>query len=351
VKALIKENVALAPLTTFRIGGPARYLIEAATEEDVLESIQFAKEKNLPVFVLGGGSNLLVADAGFPGLVIQVAIGGIEWESDRGRTIVRAGAGEDWDRLVGMCVERDLAGNECLSGIPGSVGGTPVQNVGAYGQEVSEVLVIVRAYDRQSDSIVDLSHAACEFSYRASLFNTSARDRYIVLQVTYALTNHGAPAIRYPDVQREFEGKPGAVSLSEVRAAVRRIRARKAMLLVEGDPDCRSAGSFFKNPVLTESEFKDLQTRAGLDVPRYAAGLGTIKTSAAWLIEQAGFAKGYSLGPAGISTKHTLAIVNKGGASAEDILRLAREIHAQVYGQFGVHLVPEPVFVGLSLQQ
>jgi UDP-N-acetylmuramate dehydrogenase len=351
VKALIKENVALAPLTTFRIGGPARYFVEAATENDVLESIQFAKQKSIPVFVLGGGSNLLVADAGYPGLVVKVAIGGIKWESDRDRVIVQAGAGEDWDCFVALCVDRDLAGIECLSGIPGSVGGTPVQNVGAYGQEVSEVLVSVRAYDRRTDSFVNLSDKECQFSYRASLFNTSARDRYIVLQVTYALIKNGVPAIRYPDVQKEFERTSDPVTLGDVRTAVRRIRARKAMLLVEGDPDCRSAGSFFKNPILAEFEFSDLQSRAGPGLPRYAADQGRVKTSAAWLIEHAGFAKGHSLGPAGISTKHTLAIVNKGGATAEDILRLAREIHGRVHAEFGVRLVPEPVFLGSTLLQ
>ena len=343
--------MALAPLTTFRIGGPARYFIEAATQHDVLESIQFAKARNLPIFVLGGGSNLLVADAGFPGLVVKVAIRGIEWESDRDKVIVQAGAGEDWDPFVALCVERDLAGIECLSGIPGSVGGTPVQNVGAYGQEVSEVLVKVRAYDRHTDSFVDLSDKACQFSYRASLFNTSAPERYIVLQVTYALINHGTPAIRYPDVQREFERRSEPIALGEVRAAVRRIRARKAMLLIEGDLDCRSAGSFFKNLILSESKFTDLQSRAGPDLPRYDAGPGAVKTSAAWLIEHAGFEKGYSLGPAGISNKHTLAIVNKGGATAEDIKRLAVEIQDRVFSEFGVYLVPEPVFVGLTLLQ
>jgi UDP-N-acetylmuramate dehydrogenase len=351
VKALIKENVALAPLTTFRIGGPARYFIEAATEQDVLESVHFAKTRKLPMFVLGGGSNLLVADSGFPGLVVKVAIRGIEWEPDQDKMIVQAGAGEDWDPFVALCVERDLAGIECLSGIPGSVGGTPVQNIGAYGQEVSEVLVNVRAYDLHKDSIVNLSGKQCQFSYRASLFNNSARDRYIVLQVTYALNSQGAPAIRYPDVQREFERKSEQITLSEVRAAVRRIRARKAMLLVDGDPDCRSAGSFFKNPILAESEFRDLQSRAGSELPRYSADPGRVKTSAAWLIERAGFAKGYSVGPAGISSKHTLAIVNKGGANADDILRLAQEIYDRVQDKFGVSLIPEPVFVGLTLLQ
>jgi len=348
VKALIHENVPLAPFTTFRIGGRARYFIDVPTEETVHDAICFAKQKNLPSFVLGGGSNLLVADTGFSGVVIKVDIAGLEWESDRHTTIVRAGAGEEWDRLVALCVERDLAGIECLSGIPGSVGGTPVQNVGAYGQEVSDVLTNVRAYDRHTDSVVELSRDECRFTYRASLFNTTAKDRYIVLRVAYSLRNHGTPSIRYHDVQREFEDKSSTPTLAEVRAAVRRIRARKAMLLVEGDPDCRSAGSFFKNPIISEGEFANLQLRAGAGIPRYPAAPGKVKTAAAWLIEHAGFSKGYSLGPAGLSTKHTLALVNRGGADAEDILRLAREIRDRVYDRFGVKLIPEPVFLGFD---
>src|SRR5215470_14260120 len=323
--------------------------MDAATEASVQDAVHRAKNKKLPLFVLGGGSNLLVADAGFSGLVLKVRIAGVEWEPDNSRTIVRAGAGEDWDHLVAQCVERDLGGIECLSGIPGSVGGTPVQNVGAYGQEVSEVLVNVRAYDRQTDSTVELSCSECQFAYRASLFNTTSKDRYIVLRVTYSLEHGVAPSVRYPDVQREFEGKSSRPTLADVRAAVRRIRARKAMLLVEGDPDCRSAGSFFKNPLLTETEFLDLQSRLnGGGAPRYDAGFGRVKTSAAWLIEHSGLSRGHSIGSAAISTKHTLAIVNKGGATAEDILRLARDIQSRVYGQFGIQLVPEPVLVGLE---
>jgi len=348
VKALIHENVALAPLTTFGIGGPARYFIDAAGEETVVESIQFAKEKNLPLFVLGGGSNLLVADAGFPGLVIRIGIKGIEWHSDRDKTSVRSAAGEEWDPLVALCVERNLAGVECLSGIPGSVGGTPVQNVGAYGQEVSEVLTSVRAYDRHADAIIELSREQCRFSYRTSLFNTIAKDRYVVLQVRYSLTNHGAPSIRYPEVEHEFETRTTPPTLAEVRTAVRGIRARKAMLLIGGDPDCRSAGSFFKNPIVTEAQFTELQTRAGANVPRYPASPGKVKTAAAWLIEHAGFAKGYSIGPVGLSTKHTLALVNKGGARAEDVLRLAREVQTRVQDKFGIRLAPEPVFLGID---
>jgi UDP-N-acetylmuramate dehydrogenase len=346
VKALIKENVPLGPLTTFRIGGPARYLAEAATEDAVRDAVQFSKEKQLPLFVLGGGSNLLVADAGFPGLVIKVAVNGIEWGPHGGRIVASAGAGEDWDHFVSLCVDRDLAGVECLSGIPGSVGGTPVQNVGAYGQEISEVLQSVQAYDRQTDSVVSLSRENCLFSYRSSIFNTVERDRYIVLRVTYSLEEHGMPAIRYPDVQREFEGHAASPALADVRAAVCRIRARKAMLIVDGDPDCRSAGSFFKNPILTDEQFAELQGRAGAGLPRWSAGPGRVKTSAAWLIERAGFKRGYAVGPAAISSKHTLAIVNKGGASAADILLLAGEIRTRVEDRFGVTLVPEPVFIG-----
>lgn len=349
MKALIHENVVLAPLTTLGIGGPSRYFIHAPSENTVLEAIEFGKSKKLPVFVLGGGSNVLVADAGFPGLVVKIGISGIEWEDRGDREAVRAGAGEEWDRLVAMCVERDLAGLECLSGIPGSVGGTPVQNVGAYGQEVSEVLLSVRAYDRERDSIVELSRQDCGFTYRTSIFNTAARNRYIVLGVTYSLAKHGAPTARYPDVRRFFEGKAGDPNLAEVRNAVRQIRASKAMLLVEGDPDCRSAGSFFKNPIVTEEEFSRIQAAIPAErVPRYPAASGKVKTAAAWLIERAGFSKGYSLGPAGLSTKHTLALVNRGGASASDLIRLAREIRSRVFDRFGIKLVPEPVFLGFE---
>jgi UDP-N-acetylmuramate dehydrogenase len=348
VKALIQENVPLAPFTTFRIGGPARYFIDASSEESVLDAVQFAQARNVPLFVLGGGSNLLVADAGFAGVVVKVSIGGVEWHSDTGRTVVKAGAGEDWDTLVAACVERSLAGIECLSGIPGSVGGTPVQNVGAYGQEISEVFAGLRAYDCERQSVVEFSRDDCGFAYRTSRFNTTDLNRFIVLQVTYSLSHDRAPVIRYPDVQREFENHKSPPSLAEVRGAVRRIRARKAMLIVEGDPDCRSTGSFFKNPTLTEERFRELQAHAGPSLPRYPAAAGKVKTAAAWLIEQAGFTRGYSIGAAGVSTKHTLALVNNGGAKAEDILRLARQIRMRVHDKFGVTLIPEPVLLGFD---
>src|SRR5262245_29963708 len=192
-------------MTTFGIGGPARYFIEAKSEQTVIEALDFAKSQNLELFVLGGGSNILVADAGFPGLVLKIGQTGIQWNNDRDKTIIQAAAGEEWDRLVQVCVERDLAGIECLSGIPGSVGGTPVQNVGAYGQEVSEVLFSVRVIDRTTGDLLELSNADCAFTYRSSLFNTTAKDRYIVLAVTYSLPRNGKPSIRYADVQKEFE--------------------------------------------------------------------------------------------------------------------------------------------------
>src|SRR6266850_6455888 len=259
---LIQENVGLAALTTMGVGGPARYFVEATATDEVREAARYADAHKLPLFVLGGGSNLIVSDRGWPGLVLKVGIPGINHRHGHGSAYFDAGAGEEWDGVVAAAVMHNCGGVECLSGIPGSVGGTPVQNVGAYGQEVSEVLVSVRAYDRQTDSIVELSREDCRFTYRSSLFNTIAKDRYIVLQVTYSLTRHGNPAIRYPEVQREFEGRAGRPLLGEVRAAVRRIRARKAMLLVEGDPDCRSAGSFFKNPIVTEQQFAELQVVA-----------------------------------------------------------------------------------------
>jgi UDP-N-acetylmuramate dehydrogenase len=349
VKSLLHENVTLAPFTTFGIGGPARYFIEVPDEQHAINALDFAIERNLPIFILGGGSNLLVADRGFPGLVIRIRIEGISWETARGATLVSAGAGVEWDQLVALCVERDLAGVECLSGIPGSVGGTPVQNVGAYGQEVSEVLFSVRAYDRQAGKVVQLSRADCKFTYRSSVFNTTAKDHYVVLNVTYQLRPHERPAIRYPDLQREFEARTTDPKLADVREAVHRVRARKAMLLVQGDPDCRSAGSFFKNPLLSPEQMSQLQMVVPDEhVPQYAADSGMVKTSAAWLIEHAGLPKGYSMGPAGLSTKHTLALVNKGGATAEDLLRLARFVRERVCERFGIHLIPEPVLLGFD---
>jgi UDP-N-acetylmuramate dehydrogenase len=343
---ILQDNIPLAPLTTFKVGGPARFFAEAETEDDVVMALAFAKIQDLPVFVLGGGSNLLVSDSGFPGLVLRIAIHGVHLDSDGDNILVRAAAGEDWDRIVASSVDANLGGLECLSGIPGFVGGTPVQNVGAYGQEIADTLVSVRALDRLNETIVDLSHAQCGFSYRTSIFNTTERDRYIVLQVTYALRKNGVPLVKYPDVQRALGENGKRPTLAEVRRTVREIRAGKGMLIVEGDPDCRSAGSFFKNPIISETEFARLQSEIDTAIPRYPALSGNVKTSAAWLIEHSGFAKGFARGPAAISRKHTLALTNTGGAKAADILELAREIRRGVFDRFGIRLTPEPVFIG-----
>jgi UDP-N-acetylmuramate dehydrogenase len=355
----IQPDVPLAPLTTFGIGGNARWFAAARAEADVAEAVAWARERDLPLLVLGGGSNLLVRDAGFPGLVLHIQIEGITHAGDG---LLEAGAGVPWDALVDHALGLGLAGIECLAGIPGSVGGTPVQNVGAYGQEVAETIEAVRAFDRQTAAFVELSRPACRFRYRASLFNTDEPGRYIVTRVRLRLRPGGAPTLKYADLQRRFSvpahtpeehglGGPAlakaAPTLQQVSAAVREVRRSKGMLLVPGDPDSRSAGSFFKNPVVGPAVLQRIQASApGLDVPHWPAGDGLVKLPAAWLLEHAGFVKGYGTGPAGISSRHTLALVNRGRATCADIERLQDEIVAAVAQRFGVVLEREPVLVG-----
>ena len=336
---IIRENVPLAPFTTLGVGGAARYFAEAATEAEALEGVDFARSRNLSLFVLGGGSNVVIADAGFAGLVLKIAIAGIS----RRDAIFTAGAGCDWDALVAQTVDDGCAGLECLSGIPGTVGGTPVQNVGAYGQDVSETIVEVRALDLQSLAIKTMVNAECGFAYRSSLFNTTERGRYINLQVSFALRPGGEPTLRYADLEKYFAGR--TPTLSEVRNAVREIRHSKAMLLVPGEEDARSAGSFFKNPVVTQAAFEALSNKFP-QMPNYPVVDSARKIPAAWLVEHAGFTKGFTKGAAGISRKHALAIVNRGGATATDIVALQDEIRARVRDKFGIELQPEPVFVG-----
>ncbi len=347
---LIREHVRLAPFTTLGVGGPARYFAEARSEAEVIEAVEFARAGQLPLFVLGGGSNLLVADAGFSGLVLKIAIAGRSNATvAKGTALFTAGAGVDWDTLVAQTVEANCAGLECLSGIPGTVGGTPVQNVGAYGQEVSETIREVRALDLQSMQVRIFTNAECGFAYRSSIFNTTERDRHIILQVSFDLRVGAKPSIRYADLQKFFAQRTGDPTLAEVRAAVREIRLHKAMLIVPGDEDARSAGSFFKNPIVSQSFYEELSARLesrGLQLPSYPAGSGFRKLPAAWLVEHAGFAKGYNKGAAGISRRHALAIVNRGGATSADIIALKDEIQARVLNEFGIELQPEPVFVG-----
>ena len=348
---MIGENISLAPLTTFQLGGPARFLAEATSLGDVQEAVAFARARNLPLFVLGGGSNLVVADSGWRGLVLRIAIAGIDRQpgTQDGKVLFDVGAGECWDRFVSQSVMAECAGVECLSGIPGSVGGTPVQNVGAYGQEVASTIDSVEVFDLKDSQVRKLCGEACGFAYRSSIFNTAERGRFIILRVVYALTPGGDPHLEYADLKRHFEGRETRPNLLETREAVRHIRARKGMLIVEGDPDSRSAGSFFKNPVLTEQQHEELENRAsakGLVLPAYPALEQRKKVSAAWLVEHSGFARGYSLGRVGISSKHALALVNRGGATAADVLALKDQIQQRVQEIWGVRLEPEPVFVG-----
>jgi UDP-N-acetylmuramate dehydrogenase len=344
----IQENVPLAPLTTFKVGGPARYFAEAATNGDVAEAVRFSRSQNLPLFVLGGGSNLVISDAGWPGVVLKVAISGIDERAENGKLLFEVGAGVEWDKVVARAAARNCAGIECLSGIPGSVGGTPVQNVGAYGQEVAETIDSVLALDTKDGQIRELCNEACGFRYRTSIFNTSERGRYIILRVTYALEPEGAPRVHYADLKRYFAGR-SAPTLAETRDAVRKIRAGKGMLITPGDDDCRSAGSFFKNPVLSPKEFEDLAARAAaknLQIPSYPALDAQKKVSAAWLVEHSGFGKGFGFGRVGISRKHALAIVNRGEANAADIVAFKEMIQQRVDDLWGIQLEPEPVFVG-----
>jgi UDP-N-acetylmuramate dehydrogenase len=325
------------------VGGPARFFLRAEKEQEVIEGFNFARQKNLPVFVLGGGSNILVSDQGFDGLVIQIALSGIMAWRHKGVTLTAA-AGEDWDSFVAYCVSENFAGVECLSGIPGTVGGTPVQNVGAYGQEVSETIGSVRCYDRAKGDIIELTNEQCGFSYRTSIFNTSERERYVVLAVTYLLTKNGSPKIVYKDLVEHFAGN--SPSLAETREAVLSIRRSKSMVIDPEDTNRRSAGSFFKNPVIGQEKFESIAERYSNRVPYFPALEGRVKIPAAWLIENAGFHKGFVIGNVGISTRHTLAIINRGGATAAEIIALKSAIQEKVSSEFGIDLVPEPVFIG-----
>ena len=340
-----QQNVRLAPYTSFEIGGPAAWFAEAATEADIEAAVTFAELRGLRLFVLGGGSNVLVSDAGFDGVVLHIGLRGVEQK----RAILSAAAGEDWDAFVARSVDASLAGIECLSGIPGTVGGTPVQNVGAYGQEVSRTIRTVRAFDRIEHRWVELGNAECGFAYRRSRFNQGAdRDRFIVSRVIYELMENAPAAVTYADLKQYFQDCHGGPSLRQVRDAVLQIRLGKGMVVTANNPERRSAGSFFKNPVVAAATLSGVAAAAGVseaEVPRYSAGADHIKLPAAWLLERAGFVKGYRQGAAAVSTRHTLALTNQGGATAADITALRDAIQTRVRQRFGISLEPEPVWV------
>jgi UDP-N-acetylmuramate dehydrogenase len=302
----------------------------------------------LALFALGGGSNLVVADAGFDGLVLQMALGGVDFRTQGDTTLVRVGAGETWDAVVAAAVSRGLAGFECLSGIPGTTGGTPIQNVGAYGQDVSRSIAGVTVLDRTTGQTTVLTGKDCRFGYRTSRFKTEDAGRFLVCDVTFEL-RAGPPTVTYPDVLAELDRRRiTAPSLADVRDAVLSIRRRKGMVIDPADPDTRSVGSFFMNPVVDAAHRDQLQASVDGRVPAYDLPGGHVKIPAAWLIEQSGFARGYAMGAAGISSKHPLAILNRGGATARDLLALAVRIKRTVADRFGIRLRPEPAFVGFG---
>jgi len=354
----LAESVPLAGLSTLGVGGPARYYARAASAESVAAAASWALDEGLPLLFLGGGSNLVVSDDGFPGLVVHLLIRGVQAVPTGGAVELTAGAGEPWDPLVERAVSEGWAGFECLSGIPGLVGATPMQNVGAYGQDVSETITRVRVLDLRTGEMDELDREECGFGYRDSRFKREDRGRYVILGVTYRLRPGGPPSIRYADLERHLAAQGiGTPTLADTRCAVIDVRRRKSMVIDADDPNRRSVGSFFMNPVVPAREAQRIEAAlrsdgalpAGEKMPAFPAADGGTKLSAAWLIERAGLRRGYRRGRAGISTNHTLAIVNCGDATAQEVVALAREIRDRVRDRFGITLMPEPVFVGLEL--
>ncbi len=348
----VAEDVALAPLTTLELGGAARFFAEVRDEAGLREAIGFAQGRGVPLFVLGGGSNLVVADGGFDGLVVRMTGRGRVFRAAGAETICEVAAGEPWDEVVAEAVARGLAGLECLSGIPGSAGATPIQNVGAYGQEVSDTVRSVRALDRRAGAVVDLAPEGCGFAYRDSAFKHDP-GRWVVLAVSYGLRPGGPPTVRYAELARALAAA-GAPDLPAVRETVLALRRKKSMVIDPADANRRSVGSFFTNPIVAADRADRLAAQAvaeGLvgeaaEVPRFPAGAGRVKLAAGWLIERAGFARGLRRGPVGISSAHALALVHHGGGRSADLLARAPQIRAGVQARFGITLVPEPVVLG-----
>jgi UDP-N-acetylmuramate dehydrogenase len=354
----ILENIPLAQYTTLGVGGPARWFVDAKSERQVLQALQLARTHGVPYFILGGGSNLLVSDEGFTGVVIRIANDevAVNVSKHTGLASIEADAGVEWDAIVRTAVEKNAGGVECLAGIPGSVGGTPVQNVGAYGQEVAGTISQVHAIDLAAGKSVSFTQGECGFVYRRSIFNSTCQGRFAILRVEYSLRLDQPPHLEYRDVKQYFaERAVDHPTLTETSEAVRIIRARKGMLLDERDPDSRSAGSFFKNPVVPAVILPRLAVIAGRrvdEIPQFPPGSWfdpadtMVKLSAAWLIELAGFHKGHTMGRAGLSTKHVLAIINRGGATASEIIALRDAIVNAVEARTAIRLEQEPVMLG-----
>jgi UDP-N-acetylmuramate dehydrogenase len=347
----MQTDVRLADWCTLGVGGPARWFAEARSEDDLLNALSWADERSVVVYVLGGGSNVVISDRGFDGLVVKISIGDVDQHDAGDRVQFSVGAGEPWDPFVAETVKANCAGLECLSGIPGLVGGTPVQNVGAYGLEVSATITSVRAIDRADRAIRTLPNNDCAFGYRTSRFKHADAGRFIVTRVEYLLRPGAAPTISYADVIKYFDASGEVPTLSSTRDAILQIRRRKGMVIEPGNPANQSVGSFFVNPVISADHFARVRAAAvsGAEgVPHYPAGPDQIKVPAAWLVEQAGFRKGETRGPAGISPFQAQGIINRGGAAADDIVRLALEVKVAVWNTFRIVLMPEPVFVGFG---
>lgn len=349
--SFIRRDVELAPLTTLGVGGPAARFAGVRTEQEVVEALRWAAGAQQSVVVLGGGSNVVVADSGLRALVLQLLLREVTVQKDGRDVLVTAGAGVEWDALVTQCVREGWAGVECLAGIPGFVGAAPIQNIGAYGQQVGGVVKRVRVWDRRAGRVADLSASECGFGYRTSTFKRDSSQQRIVLDVTLRLRPGAAATVRYAELARSTIADS---SLAAVRAKVLALRRAKSMVINPADPNSRSVGSFFVNPILDAAAVAVVEqkiARAGIDplaMPRWESAKGQIKLAAAWLIERAGLVKGYRLGQAGLSTRHTLAVVNLGTARAIDVVELAAHVRDTVRRRFGVFLVPEPVFLGFS---
>ena len=348
IVGIVRLRVPLAPLTTLRIGGPAARMADLEREADVVDAVRDADRSGDPLLVLGEGSNVVVADDGFPGLVVRMNLRGLHVRREGERVVLDVAAGESWDALVARAVGEGWRGLECMSGIPGLVGGTPIQNVGAYGQEVSDAITRVRVFDRARGVFADMDRGACGFGYRASVFKRN--ERYVVTGVRFDLevADSSAP-LRYAELTNALSVEDGArVPLTGARDTVIALRRRKGMVLDPQDPDSVSAGSFFVNPVVDEGILAAVEARAGERPPRFDAGDGRFKLAAAWLVERAGFPRGWGTGRVGVSRKHALALVNRGGATSAELLSAAIAIRDGVRVRFGVELEPEPVLVGCS---
>jgi UDP-N-acetylmuramate dehydrogenase len=360
----VRDGVPLAPLTTLELGGSARHFVEAADDGAVVEALRWAEARRLPALILGGGSNVVIADRGWDGLVVRIATRGRRFDESGGVITLTAAAGEPWDDVVADTVARGLAGLECLSGIPGLVGATPIQNVGAYGQEVADTIRSVKVVDREGKRVQELPPAACAFAYRDSAFKRDP-GRFVVLGVTFALRPGGAPTLHYRELadalaaqssQSSQSFTDGQPTLAAVRATVLALRRKKSMLIVDGDPNRRSVGSFFTNPIVGADDAERVAARAVAlgaiaapgEMPRWPAPGGLVKLSAGWLIERAGIRKGHRRGAVGVSTAHALALVHLGGGSTAALLELAREVRDAVHARLGMTLLPEPTMIGVA---